>query len=204
MYRQVLRLSCVLTVARALSCPASFSKSRTLQGLMEHLRPQPQPEISYIDNTVAKQVDEMLMTSPGFTIDQLMELAGYSVACATLDFVREHHNAQSSHSKVLVIAGPGNNGGDALVAARHLQHFGINPSILYPKRTKGSLFVNLVKQCEDLEMPVYQEMSPELFATYDLVIDGIFGFSFQGNCDPCECMPRVRYSPVYTLIFVAS
>ena len=33
--------------------------------------------VSYIDATLAKTVDEKLMLSPGFTIDQLMELAGY-------------------------------------------------------------------------------------------------------------------------------
>jgi hydroxyethylthiazole kinase-like uncharacterized protein yjeF len=50
-------------------------------------------------------------------VDQLMELAGLSVACAVA--------AESSvGSRVLVLAGPGNNGGDGLVAARHLHHFG--------------------------------------------------------------------------------
>jgi NAD(P)H-hydrate repair Nnr-like enzyme with NAD(P)H-hydrate epimerase domain len=49
----------------------------------------------------------------GGSIDQLMELAGLSVACA----VTEQFSLES-HRRVLVLAGPGNNGGDGLVAAR--------------------------------------------------------------------------------------
>jgi NAD(P)H-hydrate epimerase len=48
-----------------------------------------------------------------------MELAGLSVACAV---AAEY--PVGSHHRVLVMAGPGNNGGDGLVAARHLTHFG--------------------------------------------------------------------------------
>ena len=55
----------------------------------------------------------------GFSVDQLMELAG--LACATA-LASEYPAA--THRRVLVIAGPGNNGGDGLVAARHLYHFG--------------------------------------------------------------------------------
>ena len=55
----------------------------------------------------------------GFSVDQLMELAGLSVACSVYA-----EYPPSSHERVLVIAGPGNNGGDGLVAARHLYHFG--------------------------------------------------------------------------------
>lgn len=48
-----------------------------------------------------------------------MELAGLSVAQSiALEY------PATTHPRALVIAGPGNNGGDGLVAGRHLYHFG--------------------------------------------------------------------------------
>ena len=67
----------------------------------------------------AQQLDEELMGPLGFSVDQLMELAGLSVASAA-----STEYPPSTHPRVLVVAGPGNNGGDGLVAARHLHHFG--------------------------------------------------------------------------------
>lgn len=74
----------------------------------------------------AAAIDAELMASPGFSLDQLMELAGLSVAAAL-------HDAFPARRRVLVVAGPGNNGGDGLVAARHLFHFGYSPTVLYPR-----------------------------------------------------------------------
>ena len=72
----------------------------------------------------AAKIDEELMGPLGFSVDQLMELAGLSVACSVFA-----EYPPSTHRRILVIAGPGNNGGDGLVAARHLYHFGYNVEV---------------------------------------------------------------------------
>lgn len=112
------------------------------------------------------------MATPGFSVDQLMELAGLSVASALVD-------AYPKSKRVLIVAGPGNNGGDGLVAARHLYHFGYSPTVVYPKRSEKQLFVNLVTQCEQLRIPVLTDL-PKL-KDFDVALDAVFGFSFKGT-----------------------
>lgn len=136
--------------------------------------------ISYIGSSLARQIDESLMASPGFSIDQLMELAGLTVAQASHDFMSSYNKSISSQ-KILVLCGPGNNGGDGLVAARHLSHFGYRPTVVYPKRSSGVLFGNLVKQLDDLHVPILSDISDEEYRTYSMTIDAIFGFSFKGQ-----------------------
>lgn len=125
----------------------------------------------------AVAVDEALMATPGFSVDQLMEIAGLSVAAGVADAFDV-----STHRRVLCVCGPGNNGGDGLVAARHLQQFGYVPTVVYPKQTSRPLFINLVAQMEMCSIPVLQSMppQPQLDADYDVILDAVFGFSFNG------------------------
>ena len=158
------------------------------------------------------------MSTPGFSLDQLMELAGLSVANAVHDFyikvVLSSTSSSSSSSSnavcrrnVLILVGPGNNGGDGLVAARHLKHFGYDPYVVYPKKSAGQLFTNLVRQCEDLGITVSGDLDDATaavtatptataetsaggtsaeskkcphFGAFDVVVDALFGFSFEG------------------------
>ncbi|KAL0416957.1 UNVERIFIED_CONTAM: Pyridoxine/pyridoxamine 5'-phosphate oxidase 1, chloroplastic [Sesamum latifolium] len=139
-----------------------------------------QESISYLTQQQAAEIDDLLMGNLGFSIDQLMELAGLSVASAVAEVYKP-----SEYNRVLVTCGPGNNGGDGLVAARHLHHFGYKPSICYPKRTPKPLYAGLVTQLESLSVPFISiESLPQEFLNFDIIVDAIFGFSFQGNPRP--------------------
>ncbi|ETN39827.1 YjeF family domain-containing protein [Cyphellophora europaea CBS 101466] len=122
----------------------------------------------------AANLDKELMSPEmGFSIDQLMELAGLSVAQA----IHKVH-PPSKGANVLLACGPGNNGGDGLVAARHLYHFGYKPSVFYPKPTNQPIFQGLQKQLKALRIPFVDDFTAALKET-DLVVDALFGFSFK-------------------------
>ena len=97
---------------RAVLLASLTAKARALSAGMGGAAAQ---QVTLLGQDAAIALDEDLMRTPGFSVDQLMELAGLSVACAVKD-------AYPDASSVLVVAGPGNNGGDGLVAARHLRH----------------------------------------------------------------------------------
>jgi len=128
----------------------------------------------------AAALDVELMSSPGFSLEQLMELAGLSVAEAVYQVVPPESSAKK---KILIVCGPGNNGGDGLVAARHLVMFGYECVVVYPKQSSKQHFVNLVRQCQDVGIPVLEEMPNDLLASgdYSALVDSIFGFSFHGT-----------------------
>lgn len=137
--------------------------------------------IKYLGQEEAQHIDEELFSEYGFSVDQLMELAGLSCATAvTRAYPRS--SLLKTRPSLLVICGPGNNGGDGLVCARHLKLFGYEPSVLYPKRPNKPLFQGLTAQCEKMDIPFLSEL-PEaavIDEAYNLVIDAIFGFSFKG------------------------
>jgi len=123
----------------------------------------------------AAALDKDLMSIGAFSLDQLMELAGLSVSQAVY---RLH--PPSRGRRVLVACGPGNNGGDGLVAARHLWHYGYKPTVYYPKQSKNEIYQRLATQLKNLDVPFVEDFSSALKAT-DHVVDAIFGFSFSGE-----------------------
>lgn len=93
--------------------------------------------ISYIDAATATKIDEELMDPTGahrFTTEQLMELAGLGFAQAFADAY-----PVCAETTVVVVCGPGNNGGDGLVAARHLHLWGYQVCVVVPKPNSKSL-----------------------------------------------------------------
>jgi len=139
--------------------------------------------IRYLTAKLAQQIDEELMNAAGaFSIDQLMELAG--LACAqTVATVY----GKEKYPRVLVCCGPGNQGGDGLVAARHLGMFGYKPMIWMPKPGSKDIYKRLHTQCANMGIPTLPASDNKLaentlstaLAASDVVLDAIFGFSFK-------------------------
>ncbi|GJQ09881.1 hypothetical protein GpartN1_g1672.t1 [Galdieria partita] len=151
-------------------------------------------KLPFLSQEQAIKVDQLLMGSQySFSVDQLMELAGLAVALAVAE---QYPLSSSCPSHVLCVCGPGNNGGDGLVAARHLFHFGYRVSILYPKKTEQSLFQSLVKQLKVLDIPILSAW--EQIQEPDIIIDAIFGFSFR--VDPSKPLKEAIRPPFYDII----
>jgi len=139
--------------------------------------------MKYVSAAESQKMDDELMGDVvGYSTEQLMELAGLSVATA----VHREFGVQQ-YSSVLVISGPGNNGGDGLIAARHLVHFGYKPHIYYPKRVDKPHMKNLVKQCQAYHIEFLDALpnsTREIEDKYQIIVDAIFGYSFKGDIRP--------------------
>ncbi|XP_077289991.1 NAD(P)HX epimerase isoform X2 [Arctopsyche grandis] len=145
-------------------------------------------EMKYLNQTDAAALDQDLFNEYKFSVDQLMELAGLSCASAIAKTY-----LPEEHSKVLIVCGPGNNGGDGLVAARHLHMMGFAPSVHYPKRPANTLYQNLTHQCLKYGVEFVDKCptADDINSTYNIVVDALFGFSFKPPIRP-EMMPQME------------
>ena len=59
---------------------------------------------------------------------------------------------------------------------------GYNPSIFYPKRTDKPLYHALTTQCVKIGLSFVESVpsAEEISRNYDVIVDALFGFSFQG------------------------
>jgi NAD(P)H-hydrate epimerase len=77
-------------------------------------------------------LDSTLMDKYHFPSETLMELAGLAIAQVTNKILKDKPNAD-----ICVLVGPGNNGGDGLVAARHLKMMKYNVGLIMFKKLEG-------------------------------------------------------------------
>ncbi|NRR30542.1 NAD(P)H-hydrate dehydratase [Oxalobacteraceae bacterium] len=108
----------------------------------------------------------------------LMQRAGQAGANAALDLLP----FATSHAKVLVLAGPGNNGGDALETAAHLAHAGAQVTILHFAGT-GTPSAERAQAMQRAQASTarFEDINSAGIAAADwtLVVDGLFGIGLQ-------------------------
>jgi NAD(P)H-hydrate epimerase len=119
----------------------------------------------------------------GVPVPELMENAGLAVAQEAWLMLGE-----LADRKILVLAGPGNNGGDGLVAARHLKDWGADVSIVMLK-ARGEDDANLKALIErDVPVVIVEDSGQmgaldEALAGAELVVDALLG---TGTARPIE------------------
>lgn len=83
-----------------------------------------------IDSRQAQSIDRKAIQRYGIPSLILMENAGRGIADLAGKMIRNQKPASLSRRSILVVCGKGNNGGDGLVAARHLFNRGFHTTIL--------------------------------------------------------------------------
>ncbi|XP_064470797.1 NAD(P)H-hydrate epimerase isoform X2 [Ornithodoros turicata] len=170
------------------------AKHTALNGVVQFVSRNLCKMVKYLSQEEMAKIDQELVSEYAYSIDQLMELAGLSVATAVAKSYPR--NTLTKDGTVLVCCGPGNNGGDGLVCARHLKFFGYKPSVFYPKQNHKPLFENLTKQCQEMEVP-FLSFLPDaqlISDSYNLVVDALFGFSFRPPVRPefVDVMEKIK------------
>lgn len=132
-----------------------------------------------------REVDRAMVEEFGIELLQMMENAGRSLAELAVD--RFHPR------RVLVLAGPGGNGGGGLVAARHLANRGRQVHVVLATRAErlDPVPARQLHSLARMGVPVADEPGLEnlpavlrAHGAVDLVIDALLGYSAHG--DPRE------------------
>lgn len=127
---------------------------------------------------------DRLAIAGGISGSELMENAGRAVADAT---------ARMEPRRVIVVAGPGNNGGDGFVAARHLSKRGYTIRLCFvgqPKKLKGDAALAAERWSGAVE-----EASPATLSDCDIIVDALFGAGLDRNV---EGLPRIMIGAMNT------
>ncbi|HEV2139472.1 MAG TPA: NAD(P)H-hydrate epimerase [Nitrososphaerales archaeon] len=132
---------------------------------------------AYLTAEEMAQADRIAIEEFGIDVVVLMENAGLQVGV----LARKMLGGTVAGRSVCVVAGKGNNGGDGLVAARHLHNWGAKVTVVLGAE-KGDLRDVPAKQLRILEkMGVEVNCPAGGFDGAELLVDALLGYGSKGN-----------------------
>jgi NAD(P)H-hydrate epimerase len=133
--------------------------------------------IVYLTAEEMRKMDDITIQEFHVDVLMLMENAGQ----ATAMLAKQILSGTTFGKRVACLAGGGNNGGDALVAARHLANWGAKANVILgvPREKVKDVPLRQLHVLEKMGVPILSEEYD--LRNYDLLIDGIFGYGLEGN-----------------------
>lgn len=134
--------------------------------------------VPFLTSTQMVEVDRAMIEDYRILLIQMMENAGRHLArLACVRFL----SGERSGKRVAVLAGSGGNGGGALVCARRLRTWGADVEIFTTRPDDG--FTEIPRHQLEIarRMQIPSALgAPRDAAGFDLVVDGIIGYSLKG------------------------
>lgn len=147
------------------------------------MNPRDLPPI--VTSAQMRLIDELAIKKYGIPSLDLMETAGSRVANHIIDNICER---SLTGKRIAILCGPGNNGGDGYVVARHLGAAGARVeifSVVALSKLNGDAKVNADRVAKSgiSVWEVEEDAQPVDLSVYHVIVDALFGTGFHGAID---------------------
>ena len=133
--------------------------------------------IVYVTSDEMRRIDDVIIREFQVDVLMLMENAGRATAIMGLQMLQ----GRTIGKRVACLVGGGNNGGDGMVAARHLANWGANVEMIVGtiKDRMKNVPLGQLHILEKMGIPILS--THYILRDYDLLIDGLIGYGLEGN-----------------------
>ena len=133
--------------------------------------------VVYVTAEEMRKIDDITIREFEVEVVMLMENAGR----ATAAMARQMLQGTTIAKRVACLVGGGNNGGDGMVAARHLVNWGATVEVIVgtAKDRMKSVPLRQLHILEKMGIPILT--TDYAMRDYDLLIDGLIGYGLEGN-----------------------
>jgi hydroxyethylthiazole kinase-like uncharacterized protein yjeF len=132
--------------------------------------------LAYLTADEMRRIDELAISTYGIEVAALMENAG----SVTSELAKRVLGGKVAGRRICCLIGKGNNGGDGLVAARHLHNWGAQVTVVVGTAEElGPVPMKQFETVRRMGVPVRDGgLGRE---KYDLIVDALLGYNSKGN-----------------------